>query len=94
MTVKYENDSVMHKSQRAGRAGKRCGRGQTGLVAPQRIVYTMAAGKRRKQTIFRPAASSKKYEKKIIKIRKIGESQGKRPRKDVKAPTVSFAQIK
>ncbi|KAF4089389.1 hypothetical protein AMELA_G00065900 [Ameiurus melas] len=58
-----------------------------GLVAPQRIAYTMAAGKRRKQTIFRPAASSKKYEKKIIKIRKIGESQGKRPRKDVKAPT-------
>lgn len=32
-----------------------------------RSAYTMAAGKRGKQTIFRPAASSKKYEKKIIK---------------------------
>lgn len=94
MTVKYENDRVIHKSQRAGGRGNRVGVPKRCLVAPQRIAYTMAAGKRRKQTIFRPAASSKKYEKKIIKIRKIGESQGKRPRKDVKAPTVSFAQIK
>lgn len=94
MTVKYENDGVVHKSQSAREAGQLSRRGQRCLVAPQRIAYTMAAGKRRKQTIFRPAASSKKYEKKFIKIRKIGESQGKRSRKDVKAPTVSFAQIK
>lgn len=41
-----------------------------------------------------PPRPAKNMRKKFIKIRKIGESQGKRPRKDVKAPTVSFAQIK
>ena len=37
------------------------------VVRLHRSAYTMAAGKRGKQTIFRPAASSEKYEKKIIK---------------------------
>lgn len=58
MTGLYTN----HRARR--RRGDRVGVAKPGSVAPQRIAYTMAAGKRRKQTIFRPAASSKKYEKK------------------------------
>ena len=55
-----------YTNQKAQRGGTSNGRGQA-LVRLHRSAYTMAARKRGKQTIFRPAASSKKYEKKIIK---------------------------
>lgn len=66
VTVKYENDRTFHKSKVRGGRDWWWAWPKVCLGAPQRI-HTMAAGKRGKQTIFRPAESSKKYEKKIIK---------------------------
>lgn len=58
--------AASYTNQKAHVGGTESGRGLT-LVRLHRSAYTMAARKTGKQTIFRPAASSKKYEKKIIK---------------------------
>ncbi len=87
MTVYYTN----HRSEEVG-VSWWGGRVQV-LVWLHRSAYTMAAGKRGKQTIFRPAASSKKYEKKIIKNPGIVESQDKYHRKDVNASHGEFMHI-
>lgn len=47
--------------------GGGCGGGSCKLGCRGSAYTTMAAGKRRKETISRPAASSPKYEKKIIR---------------------------
>lgn len=72
-----ENGSTINKSNEALHRG---GRGHC-IVRLHRSAYTMAARKRREQTIFRPAASGKKYEKKIIKNSENSWKSRKSPQK-------------
>lgn len=93
--MSYENDRLVHKSQSARGAGRARGRGQRVFGCTAAHSLHNGCWKEEKANNFQARrVQQKNMRKKFIKIREIGESQGKRPRKDVKAPAVSFAPIK
>lgn len=92
VTVKYENDRTFHKSKVRG--GRDWWWAWSRYVWVHRSAYTQWLLERGESKQFSgPPSPAKNMRKKLLKIRKIVETQEKHRRKDVNASAVSLTCV-